>query len=514
MVAPNPRTPLTGAGLLVLLVVLSTACGKQTWSSSLADPGSVPDNPGDGTVMTAHMHSGEMYVLNSWAVPDPGDDLLGTGHHYDVERTLVGSGNFTVPREGIALLESSRPEVVGRLGWSGLVAYTTLWGIQTARCVADPKSCFGSCPTFYGDDPDRPLAEGFSASFARALEERDVDALGLRKPPGPVSLTMRNEAWETHAVRHARLQAVDPRGYGEVLRDPDGGFHGARHVERPVSCRASGVDCLAQVTELDDVEYRPLTDGEDLAAREEVVLDFGPARGRAGVVLSARASLVTTYVFYQSLAWAGRDAGRLLAALERGDPGARERVLAPARALGGIEVSVREAGGEWRPMGVFDEAGPIAADRTLLFDTLDDGPVQVKLRMARGSWRIDQVGLAGPGEPLEPVTLELDSVTVAGAADAHALGRLADPEAHLVTVPGDAHRLWYTVPPGGPRELFLDTEGFYYEWMREAWLAEEDPRAARALMLAPAAALRALAPLFKEREEGMERLFWSSRFRR
>ena len=46
------------------------------------------------------------------------------------------------------------------------------------------------------------------------------------------------------------------------------------------------------------------------------------------------------------------------------------------------------------------------------------------------------------------------------------------------------------------------------------WLPEEDAEAAGLMMVAPADALRALAPAFKRLEPVMEQLFWSSRFRR
>jgi hypothetical protein len=50
--------------------------------------------------------------------------------------------------------------------------------------------------------------------------------------------------------------------------------------------------------------------------------------------------------------------------------------------------------------------------------------------------------------------------------------------------------------------------------MREPWLAEESPLEASAVLLQPAEALRRMAPGFKAIEPEMERLFWSSRFRR
>jgi hypothetical protein len=83
-----------------------------------------------------------------------------------------------------------------------------------------------------------------------------------------------------------------------------------------------------------------------------------------------------------------------------------------------------------------------------------------------------------------------------------------------VTAPGDEYRLWFTLPKGSAYRVFLETEGYYYEWMREAWLAEESPLATATMLLQPREALRRMAPGFKEIEPEMERLFWESRFRR
>ena len=63
-------------------------------------------------------------------------------------------------------------------------------------------------------------------------------------------------------------------------------------------------------------------------------------------------------------------------------------------------------------------------------------------------------------------------------------------------------------------ELFLDSKGYYYEWMRSEWLNAEDPLMASLVLLNPEEALRRLAPAFKRAEPEMERLFWQSRFGR
>jgi hypothetical protein len=85
----------------------------------------------------------------------------------------------------------------------------------------------------------------------------------------------------------------------------------------------------------------------------------------------------------------------------------------------------------------------------------------------------------------------------------------------LVTMPGDAYEIEYRLPAAPERlELFLEVRGYYLEWMRREWLAEENPMLALRLMLDPGGALRSLAPEYKRAEPAMEAVFWSSRYAR
>jgi hypothetical protein len=102
-----------------------------------------------------------------------------------------------------------------------------------------------------------------------------------------------------------------------------------------------------------------------------------------------------------------------------------------------------------------------------------------------------------------------------GLPDERARASLLDAGTHLVTHPGDSYRLTFRLPPGdSPFELFLESEGFYYEWVRSEWLAEQDPRMAALALANPAEALRRLAPAYKAEEPFLERAFWASRFRK
>ena len=59
---------------------------------------------------------------------------------------------------------------------------------------------------------------------------------------------------------------------------------------------------------------------------------------------------------------------------------------------------------------------------------------------------------------------------------------------------------------------FLESRGYYIEWMRDEWLAEEDPVRAALMTADPEGALRLLAPEFKKTEGDMEDVFWRSRY--
>jgi hypothetical protein len=137
----------------------------------------------------------------------------------------------------------------------------------------------------------------------------------------------------------------------------------------------------------------------------------------------------------------------------------------------------------------------------------------VRLSLGQGSWRIDHVALAVLGDPVEPVVLEPVGATRDGRAAPDALAALLDPARALVHYPGDAVTLTYELP-AGPQELFLESRGYYYEWMRRSWLREHAPLQALRGLADPEGLLRRLAPAYKRLEPDMDRIFWSTRLGR
>jgi hypothetical protein len=146
--------------------------------------------------------------------------------------------------------------------------------------------------------------------------------------------------------------------------------------------------------------------------------------------------------------------------------------------------------------------------------------VEVRLRLTRGWWRIDRIASVRIGDAQEPLVLAPTEVRrerrggrvlAAPARDAAALARLRTGGGYLDAYPGDGYAIAFDIPPGA-HEAFVRSRGYYLEWMRSAWLEEEDPVALAAFFLDPRAALRRLAPDFHAREAQLDAVFWRSRF--
>jgi hypothetical protein len=285
-----------------------------------------------------------------------------------------------------------------------------------------------------------------------------------------------------------------------------GEFREVTDLREVEACRADEGDCLAKARAFDSNERFSSTDEEDLARREVIELRLSPADGPRGLVIASRQTLASTYLFYQSLAWLGRSASDSLAALERGDRTVGKALTRLRAAIGGIEVLAETAGGRWISAGDVREMGPLAAD-VVVVPLPADATGRVRLRMARGHWRIDYLASAGLGARVEPFGIEPQSVTGA---------RTFQPDkGPLTTLPGDVKTYAFSLPSDPRRyEFFLESQGYYLEWMRDEWLLEENPARVAQIMLNPEQVLRDVAPAFKKQEATMEALFWGSRYAR
>lgn len=496
----------------LLALALVGSCNYQQVTRTLVPASAVSTLDHNSPFLKAHLRNGTMYVLEHWSVDSTSNRVKGSGALLGANRDTLQQGLLSIAVDSVALFETNLVR-----GSGAKAAVTIMTGLTVAvagYCLTNPKACFGSCPTFYiADSTGQHLqAEGFSASIAPALEATDLDALWHAQGASRTfDVQMKNEAFETHVVRHVDLLAVPRPKNGRVVVDDRGSFHAATAITSPVMCQGVEGDCLAGVRNFDGNYRLSTADSSDLAAREVLELSFPTRSGPQGLILATRQSLLSTYLFYQGLAYLGTQAAPLLARLD--DGGESPQIPVIGKILGRIEVQVPDTNGGWVTVGMVGETGPLATDTKVVPLPVQQGTTRVRLRMTQGLWRVDWVALADLAPAATAVRLEPTVVMRDGQENSVALATFRSRSAAVTTLPGDAYTLRYRLPAApASLELFLEARGYYLEWMRQEWLAEEDHAKAARFLLDPASMMRALAPAYKAQEAEMDEIFWGSTY--
>ncbi|MCC5915818.1 MAG: hypothetical protein JJU02_00685 [Cryomorphaceae bacterium] len=513
-------------GIFSLLVFL-TSCVTKNNKVLYRDLNQIIHGTGDGAYqgqyIKLHLKNGDLYILNdNWKVNNHTDEVEGVGKHFDRNRKLVGQGKFNVPVNQIVLYETndiSGDGTSARIAALGII--TLINAYVTAMCLTNPKACFGSCPTFYLEDIDNVHysdAEGFSNAISPTLAYTDVDA--LNNPPisdHEFTLTMKNEALETHCVNQANI-LVFPRNPGQrVYHTRQDEFY-LSDAEYPLTLAiAEEGDVTELMRHADKTERTSLADENDMRTREEIILTFDhlPNHDDWGLVVHFRQTLMTTYLIYSALGYMGDEVSDFFAELET-NPKLKKRVKTSIKdELGDLDVYVWDENSEkWIFQGGFYETGPIAINRQLMKfkNTNHSGSLKVKLEFAKGLWRIDYVSLAKIIDRVEPLELQPSWVENQGIKDNAALELITDTAKLLISLPGDKFVFGYTLPEThDDYEIFLASGGYYLEWMRESWLEEKDLSKLRKMFLRPGKYLLDETPAYKEYERDMEQQFWDSR---
>lgn len=513
--------------VMVGILLLNTRCATTIVRELRPLPATAVDSSIND--VKVHMKDGSLYVLKIFDMDNNSDTAYGFGTYYDQYREVVKSNvdpsgqwiadRYPIPIQDVALVEVNKLKngMTGKIVGITLVSAATI-GV-TVYCLTNPKACFGSCPTFYSwDGTDTTLmAEGFSSSILRRYEQEDIDMLySARSANNTLNLRLTNEALETHVIRYADV-IVLPRGDSErVFADGTGEFFHTYDITAPRSCQAPEGDCLGKLSMMDKTERYTPADPENLIAKELVEITFADVpHGELGFIIGGRQSFMTTYLFYQGLAYLGRSAGYFAARIESGDEFLQRKFDRIKDLLGGIEVFVQDSRGKWISAGEIAESGPIASDVHIikLPDGLPSGNLNIRLRMTKGLWRIDYVALGRVGQKIDPIIIEPAEVVAKNSSGTNTPPYLEDPEVPLVTLPGDVYEIKYNIPDvGGPYDLFLKSRGYYLEWIREPWLLEQNRFKAAVFFGLPKLYMKNAGNEFKKTETTLEECFWKSRY--
>ncbi|MBL7780315.1 MAG: hypothetical protein JNM22_03790 [Saprospiraceae bacterium] len=473
--------------------------------------------------LKAHLKNGDVCILkDTWKVDTVRNIVSGNGSRYDFNRHLVEKGELTVVIDSVAIFETNKILENTEDGRITAVSIITMMDLTLGViCLSNPKACFGSCPTFYIHENDLfhyADAEGFSNAISPALEYADIDALYHAWPASDTfSLTMKNEALETHCVEDVQLLAVPVQPGEKVYQSPDNRFYRCDRLYPLSKATAAEGNITALLSAADLSERFSPSDPQNLRSKEEVFLEFDAEdkQGQLGLVLDFRQTLMTTYFIYNAIGYMGDEVGDVFARLET-SPRLKTGLNGIKKELGSIDVyQWDEQRGEWILQNSLYETGPIAVNRQfvpLRASQQNSERIRLKIVQNKGLWRLDYAALARIVQQEQPLKIAPSTVLNKGRVDASALHSLRTEGKYLVSMPGSAYKLQFALPQGAPHyELFLQSKGYYLEWMRAHWLKDKNLRKLRQMLVRPGKYLRDEALAYKEYEQYMEQEFWNSR---
>lgn len=509
----------------ILSIVAIQACRTYYFRSNYQDVNMLLHATGQMQTklfLKAHLKDGEICILrDSWEVDTLRNLVSGTGSRFDFNRTQTFEGSMSIPVDSVAIFETNSKIVNPEAG--RIAALSILAGVEVVIgliCLTNPKACFGSCPTFYMNDKEYyhyADAEGFSNAISPSLEYADIDALNNKTVlSGQFSITMKNEALETHCVNDVKLLAY-PRLKGErVFQSPENEFYLCEN-NYPVSKAMAAEGNITALLQREDIYERfSLADESNLSSREEVFVNFSNVQNPndLGLIISFRQTLMTTYLFYSSMGYMGDNVSDVFSILET-DSKMRNKFDATTKELGNIDVYLwNEKKGQWEWQDKIYETGPIAINRQFLpLKTHGTGSdIKLKLVMNKGLWRIDYLSLTNIRKKVNPLEISPVSILNKGKSDPAALASIRKENEYLISMPGSEYTFNFTLPDkNSDYELFLYSKGYYLEWMREHWIKDKDLLKLRQMVYHPKDYLKVEAKAYKRYENEMEQEFWNSK---
>jgi hypothetical protein len=382
---------------------------------------------------------------------------------------IAAMESFQTPINAAATTAAS---TIGTAGWIALGSLAAV-------------ALFGSCPTVYSADSGDAIleAELFSYSIAPSFQARDIDKLGLNHvQDGYLELDFRNEMLETHYIDQLEILEVTHAANQSAYPDRTGHPIVVGTTVAPVSALdQDGRNILPEVTASDGQAWSATgnrlanVDLRDFHDALDFEFSLPKDSNELALVLRMRNSMLNTVLLYDvmlkgqsfaALDWMGHDLKHF---------GNRAELGLWYRENMGMTVSIWRDG-EFRKVGRIGDQGPIAwSERAIVLGASQGDSIRVRLSFVADNWRIDQVGLAVDAQRGKVRTIP---VTTAISLKVH---RPDIPEylaqsdkTYLITRPGESVQLGFDVGESEKsRTFFLASEGYYMEWMRSEWLAEE-----------------------------------------
>lgn len=513
---------------LVILVIVILSCNPKPFffrnnyksANSLIHE---TENLQEQLFLKAHLKNGDVYILkDTWAIDTILDVVKGRGSSYDFNRKRISEGLIAIPIDSVAIFETNSK--LESAESKRIAALAILAGVDVALstfCLTNPKACFGSCPTFYLNEEDNfrfSDAEGFSNAIAPSMEYYDIDALNNQSMTGNIfSITMKNEALETHVIRNLKLLAVSRKKGQRVYHSPENNFYICENIYQLSEASGPKGDITSLLKYQDRQERYSLSDKENLSSKEEIYLTFKDISeyNDLGLLITFRQTLMTTYFIYSAMGYMGDEVGDIFAKLETSEETQEKLENGIKKELGNIEIFAWDMNSKsWAPQGGFYETGPVAFNRQIMPLNLPSGESELKLKVIlnKGLWRIDDFALTNIQKEVLPEAIQPHEVLNKGLMDPGARDEINADDQYLVSMPGSEYKINFKLPANHHDfELFLYSKGYYLEWMRENWIKNKNLFKLKQMIGNPRQYLLIEAESYKEYEKTMEQQFWNSK---
>ena len=512
--------------LIVITIITVQACKTHFFRSNyleanvlLHETSTLQTKP----FLKAHLDNGDVCIFkDTWQVDSAQIYLSGEGTRYDFNRDRIFEGKLILALDSIAIFETNNKILSSESSRiAALTILTALDVILGIVCITNPKACFGSCPTFYineHDDFKYADAEGFSNAISPTLEYFDIDALNNEENTDKIfSITMKNEALETHCVKDVKLYAY-PRSKDErIYQFRDNDFYLCKNYYKVNKATDDQGDITNLVNSKDREERFSLADEYNLISREEIFIDFNNIENAKdlGLIINFRQTLMTTYFIYSAIGYMGDEVGDIFAKLEIDNKTNGIQKNGIREELGDIDIFVwNDAKSTWLLQNGFYETGPIAFNQQILplSNIKSNSSVKLKVVLNKGLWRIDHLALTNIIKKVDPLKISPDLIFDKGIIDNDALSKINNEEDYLISMPGSEYKFVFTLPEENQDyELFLYSKGYYLEWMRESWIKDKDLFKLREMIKNPKQYLRTEGRDYKQYETTMEDEFWNSK---
>ena len=518
---------LTKYTILICVIFIVASCKTYNFRTNYENENALlhsADSIKTKLFLKAHLKNGDICIFkDSWQVDTLNNLITGSGVLYDFNRKIINLNQTSIPIDSIALYETNKKLVnpeEGRI--AALAILTSLDAILGIICITVPKACFGSCPTFYTEQNSNKNihfadAEGFSSSILPSLEKSDIDAINQHYSTSEdFSITMKNEALETHCIDEVKLLVYPLSESERVFESNTEVAYLCKNITLPTSATAEEGNIISLINQSDKDERFSLADSNNLSSKEEITLTFENVNSQKdlGILLDFRQTLMSTFLFYNTMSYMGDLASDIFAQIDTNDK-LKQKLECMNNELGGIDVLVyNEATNEWEFQGTYNELGPIAVNSQLLplKNKTSANKLKVKLILNKGTWRIDRISLTEIVKQVNLLEINPNSISLNNKVNSNALMLNSEPNKYIVSMPGNVFTFNFQLPePNKKYEMFIYSKGYYLEWMRNDWIKDKDIVRLKKMYVNPKNYLKKQAKFYKSYEKEMEEIFWNSK---